>query len=233
MVSVLPVSLCDGDELYACRCYLEVNFSGPSHTELSIISFFAACNYGDPQVRPRLIIFAAKNFVRMPDDPVCTHGPGKRPYTTTKEVLDYLCTPVAKHLYPNMGNHTTGDCKDATKMTEQKGFSLLNPNGLAPGILASGKPIFHYAEKGPDGNLRSINVREAAALQSFPLDYEFLGTQTQKYKQVGNAVPCGLAGAIARSVRDSLRYMYLEELEEEGDDDVEAGEEEKKENSDN
>lgn len=52
--------------------------------------------------------------------------------------------------------------------------------------------------------LRTITIREAALLQSFPMDYKFLGSNPYCYKMIGNAVPVDFAKAIAESVYDIL-----------------------------
>lgn len=47
---------------------------------------------------------------------------------------------------------------------------------------------------------RSITIREAALLQSFPMDYEFIGSNAYCFKMIGNAVPVLFAKSIAEAV---------------------------------
>ena len=52
---------------------------------------------------------------------------------------------------------------------------------------------------------RTISVREAARLQSFPDGWRFAGPMNHAFRQIGNAVPPLMAAAIASTVRDTLR----------------------------
>ena len=74
-----------------------------------------------------------------------------------------------------------------------------SPTITARGDHKGGAMIIHHPS-----NTRRMTCREVAIVQGFPIDFEFSGSMTSVYKQIGNAVPPPLAFAAAKQILENL-----------------------------
>jgi DNA (cytosine-5)-methyltransferase 1 len=76
-------------------------------------------------------------------------------------------------------------------------------------LMQGGKPLsLNTAPK----RLRRLTIDEALRIQTFPHDYQFVGSQSSIYRQIGNAVPCDLANVVAKVVRDFVEQPATSDL---------------------
>lgn len=81
-------------------------------------------------------------------------------------------------------------------------FKVVDGKGLSHTVVAHiAKDGHHYIH--PEQQ-RSLSVREAARLQSFPDDFYFEGSRTAAFTQIGNAVPPLMSYAIAQKMKELL-----------------------------
>tara|TARA_X000000950_G_scaffold234210_1_gene284052 strand:- start:1221 stop:2354 length:1134 start_codon:yes stop_codon:yes gene_type:complete len=85
------------------------------------------------------------------------------------------------------------------KRFRQTKLQRLDRTSPSPTIMTHRHSYYHPTEH------RYISAREAAAVQSFPNDFEFIGTTTSVWRQIGNAVPPILAYKIGNTIKEMLK----------------------------
>lgn len=157
-----------------------------------------ALNFEVPQNRERVIVIGAKSKVCLPKkvNRIVTAGQalGELPFQFDDD---------SKFFSESMDRYVA-NYEKASKCINPRDLYLDRPaRTLTCRNLAGATGDMHRV-KLKDGRRRRITIREAARLQSFPDWFEFSGTETQKYNQIGNAVAPNFAYHLALTLKNHL-----------------------------
>ena len=170
------------------------------HVQYAVLN---AANYGVPQKRQRVFILGTDAERARPVDfpPKPTHAEpkvaakvGLKPWVCVGDALAVLPEPSADSGYPNHSDYSTYKLR----FNNHLGHRWVDPRSPAPTVTARGDEKGGVVVLHHPNNQRRISPREAATIQSFPLDFEFFGNRTSAYRQIANAVPPLLALNVAR-----------------------------------
>lgn len=172
-------------------------------------------DFGVPQVRERIIIIGSRKKIEIPP-PLPTHGSSAGltvfkdkliPYNTVEDAFRHL--PKIGSLPNHTGREHSDDVRDRyDKLKFGERDSVTRINRLDPRkpsytiIVGSehggGKGHVHPYEP------RELTPRESARIQTFPDDWEFIGTRRETIRQVGNAVPPIFAAQLFRHIQKNI-----------------------------
>jgi len=188
----------------------------------TVYGILDAVNYGVPQFRERFVLIGSRDnediFLPLPTH-FQMHQNTEYRWKTVGEVI--------KDLESNPGEYTalSGERKKYIHMVPEGGNWRNLPSDIIPIAMGGayesggGKAGFYrrlsYMQPSPTITTspiqkatmlchpiqdRPLSIKEYARIQQFPDHWIFSGTISAKYRQIGNAVPVGLAEAIGRAI---------------------------------
>lgn len=188
----------------------------------TVYGILDAVNYGVPQFRERFVLIGSRDH-----EDIFLPIPTNFQMHQNKEMLWKTTGDVIKDLEKNPGECASfssdrlkylrmipegGNWKDLPKDILEKamGGAYLSGGGKvgfyrrlsysqpSPTVVTS--PVQKATMMCHPTQDRPLSIKEYARLQQFPEDWNFVGTTSAKYRQIGNAVPVGLAKAIGKAI---------------------------------
>ncbi|MCK6594965.1 MAG: DNA (cytosine-5-)-methyltransferase [Bacteriovoracaceae bacterium] len=164
-----------------------------------------ATDYGIPQKRERLIMVGVRNDLKGEFKfPLETHGinsKNKSELVTLRSVIEKLKIDNPKYYFSKKAVEGVKNAKPNMKRALAQDLDkpcLTVTSHLAKVSIYSRDPILLVSPK--DELYRRFTPREAARIQSFPDSFKFSVSETQAYKQIGNAIPPVLMWHVIKEV---------------------------------
>ena len=191
-----------------------------------------AQNYDVPQRRKRIIIIGER---KDHEQPIFEYPKPSNTKITVRDTIEFLPPPPDDFTdHPEILNHrrdklSPDNMKRIQAVKEGQGRDFLPKDLLLPCHRVSSSVMGHRNvfgrmcwdnvaptitarfdsfSRGMFGHPsqdRTISLREGALLQTFPLDYVFIGSKVEVARQIGNAVPVNPAEHIGKSILKALQ----------------------------
>ena len=174
---------------------------------ITTVTLVNMANYGVPQSRQRVIIIGQRKDIsdkmlfRFPEETNSKSG-NPMPWVSIKNAIEHYPDPDQPNNYLN---HIYSAYK--VEYRNFTGHRATDPQKPSPTILARGNgkggvcAIPHY------NGQRRLTIRESAAIQTFPDNFEFIGMMNSCYRQIGNAVPVKFAYLLGVELRRLEREL--------------------------
>lgn len=166
---------------------------------------FNVADFGVPQSRYRVILVGVRSDIDFnyvyPEETHCS--PKKR---SEKNLKSWLSVGEALKDIPEpeeSGHCLINHIYSQYKVTNRNftGHRKTDPDKPSPTILARGNGKGGVCAIQHPRNHRRMSVRESATVQTFPYNFEFIGSMSSCYRQVGNAVPPLFAEKLALQLK--------------------------------
>lgn len=177
-----------------------------------------------PQKRERLIIIGVRNDLKIP-----ITFPEEKDYIISLREALHTCPRSEGQRYPEKKQKILGYVPPGgywrdlpeTLQKEYMGASFFmggGKTGMArrlswdePSLTLTCSPAQKQTERCHPTETRPLTIREYARIQTFPDDWQFIGSVAQQYKQIGNAVPVNLGYHIGNAIIKMLEGNVEEE----------------------